>query len=33
MHHLTAFGNTDPDEIIKDYTEEPVIMKPDGSIN
>jgi ketosteroid isomerase-like protein len=32
MHHLTAFGNNDLDEVVKDYTEESVIMKPDGRI-
>jgi ketosteroid isomerase-like protein len=32
MHHLTAFGNNDLDEILKDYTEQSVIMTPNGSI-
>jgi ketosteroid isomerase-like protein len=31
MHHLTAFGNNNLDEILKDYTEESVIMTPNGS--
>lgn len=33
VHHLTAFGNNDLDEIIKDYTETSVIMTPNSSIN
>jgi ketosteroid isomerase-like protein len=32
MHHLTAFGNNNLDEILKDYTDESVIMTPTGSI-
>lgn len=32
MHHLTAFGNNNLDEILKDYTDESVIMTPNGSI-
>lgn len=33
MHHLTAFGNNDLDEIMKDYTESSVVMAPHGSVN
>ncbi len=32
-HHLTAFGTNNLDEILKDYTNESVIMTPKGSIN
>jgi pimeloyl-ACP methyl ester carboxylesterase/ketosteroid isomerase-like protein len=32
MHHLIAFGDNNLDEILKDYTEESVIMTPNGSI-
>lgn len=31
-HHLIAFGNNNLDEIIKDYTEQSVIMTPSGTI-
>lgn len=31
-HHLKAFGNNDLDEILKDYTEESVILTSDGTI-
>jgi ketosteroid isomerase-like protein len=33
IHHLTAFGNNNLDEILKDYTDESVIMTPTGYIN
>jgi len=29
-HHLTAFGNNDLDEIMKDYTEDSELMTPEG---
>jgi ketosteroid isomerase-like protein len=29
-HHLTAFGNNDLDEIMKDYTEESQVLSIDG---
>jgi ketosteroid isomerase-like protein len=32
MHHLTAFGNNNLDEILMDYTDESVIMTPNGSV-
>lgn len=32
MHHLIAFGDNNLNEILKDYTEESVIMTPNGSI-
>lgn len=32
MHHLIAFGDNNLDEILKDYTEESIIMTPNGSI-
>jgi ketosteroid isomerase-like protein len=32
-HHLTAFGNNDLNEIMKDYTEISVVMTPNGCIN
>lgn len=32
MHHLIAFGDNNLDEILKDYTEESVIISPNGSI-
>jgi pimeloyl-ACP methyl ester carboxylesterase/ketosteroid isomerase-like protein len=32
MHHLIAFGDNNLDEILKDYTDESVIMTPNGSI-
>ncbi|RPD51156.1 nuclear transport factor 2 family protein [Paracnuella aquatica] len=31
-HHLTAFGNNDLNEILKDYTEESEVLTPDGPI-
>lgn len=31
-HHLTAFGNNDLTEIMKDYTEESVVLTPDGAL-
>ncbi|PVH26881.1 nuclear transport factor 2-like protein [Sphingobacterium corticibacter] len=31
-HHLTAFGNNDLDEIMKDYTEESEVLTIDGAI-
>ena len=30
LHHLTAFGGGDVDEILADYTEESVLITPDG---
>lgn len=30
MHHLTAFGNNDLEEIMKDYTEELLLFTPTG---
>ncbi|RYZ53884.1 MAG: nuclear transport factor 2 family protein [Sphingobacteriales bacterium] len=32
IHHLTAFGNNDLDEILKDYTEESEVLTPDGPL-
>jgi len=32
MHHLTAFGNNDLDEIMKDYTEQSQVLTPDGPL-
>lgn len=32
MHHLIAFGDNNLDEILKDYTDESVIMTPNGSL-
>jgi pimeloyl-ACP methyl ester carboxylesterase/ketosteroid isomerase-like protein len=32
MHHLIAFGDNNLDEILKDYTEESVIMTSNGSV-
>jgi pimeloyl-ACP methyl ester carboxylesterase len=32
MHHLIAFGDNNLDEILKDYTEQSVIMTPNGVI-
>ncbi|MDO8316794.1 MAG: alpha/beta fold hydrolase [Flavobacterium sp.] len=32
MHHLIAFGENNLDEILKDYTEQSVIMTPNGAI-
>jgi ketosteroid isomerase-like protein len=29
-HHLTAFGNNDLDEILKDYTEDSEVLTSDG---
>jgi ketosteroid isomerase-like protein len=31
-HHLTAFGNNDLDEIMKDYTEESEVLTPSGPL-
>ncbi|GAB3170624.1 nuclear transport factor 2 family protein [Telluribacter humicola] len=31
-HHLTAFGNNDLDEILKDYTEESEVLTPEGPL-
>lgn len=31
-HHLTAFGNNDLEEILKDYTEDSELMTPSGMI-
>lgn len=28
IHHLTAFGNNDLDEILKDYTDESEVLTP-----
>lgn len=33
IHHLTAFGNNDLDEILKDYTEESQVLTPGGPLN
>ena len=32
MHHLTAFGNNDLEEIMKDYTEESEVLTPAGPL-
>ena len=32
MHHLTAFGNNDLEEIMKDYTNESEVLTPDGPL-
>ena len=32
-HHLTAFGNNDLDEIMKDYTDKSVVFTPSGPLN
>lgn len=32
-HHLTAFGNNDLDEIMKDYTEDSELLTPEGALN
>lgn len=32
MHHLIAFGDNSLDEILKDYTEQSVIMTPNGTV-
>ena len=31
-HHLTAFGEGDVDEILKDYNEDSVLLHPDGVV-
>jgi ketosteroid isomerase-like protein len=31
-HHLTAFGNNDLSEIMKDYIEESEVLTPEGSL-
>ncbi|RYY23943.1 MAG: nuclear transport factor 2 family protein [Sphingobacteriaceae bacterium] len=31
-HHLTAFGDNDLEEILKDYTEESEVFTPDGPL-
>lgn len=33
IHHLTAFGNNDLNEILTDYTEESVIMTLNGTVS
>jgi len=32
IHHLTAFGNNDLEEILKDYTEESQVWTPNGPL-
>lgn len=32
IHHLTAFGNNDLDEIMKDYMDESEVLTPDGPL-
>ena len=32
LHHLTAFGGGDVDEILADYTDESVLITPDGAL-
>ena len=32
LHHLTAFGGGDVDEILADYTEESVVITHDGAL-
>ena len=32
MHHLTAFGNNDLEEILKDYTQESELLTPNGPL-
>lgn len=32
INHLTAFGSSNLDEIMKDYTEESEVLTPDGSL-
>lgn len=32
IHHLTAFGNNDLVEILKDYTDESTILTPSGKL-
>jgi ketosteroid isomerase-like protein len=32
IHHLTAFGNNDLEEIMKDYTEESQVLTPHGPL-
>ena len=32
IHHLTAFGNNDLEEILKDYTDESEILTPAGKL-
>ena len=32
IHHLTAFGNNDLDEIMKDYTEKSEVLTPNGPL-
>jgi len=32
MHHLTAFGNNDLEEIVKDYTAESELLTPNGPL-
>ncbi|MCC9138490.1 nuclear transport factor 2 family protein [Pontibacter silvestris] len=32
VHHLTAFGNNDLEEIMKDYTEESEVLTPSGPL-
>ncbi|KAA6438792.1 nuclear transport factor 2 family protein [Dyadobacter flavalbus] len=32
MHHLTAFGNNDLEEILKDYTQQSELLTPNGPL-
>ena len=32
LHHLTAFGGGDVDEILADYTDESILITPDGAL-
>lgn len=32
MHHLIAFGDNNLDEILKDYTEQSIVMTPNGTL-
>jgi ketosteroid isomerase-like protein len=32
IHHLTAFGNNDLQEILKDYTDQSQILTPEGQL-
>lgn len=32
MHHLTAFGGNDLEEILKDYTDESEVLTPEGKL-
>lgn len=33
MHHLTAFGDNNLDEIMLDYTEESIVLTDNGALN